>query len=151
MDLKSIVAFHDRINRTAELVGIKTIPKGRSRTKRSRYEVSSESEDFFSHSSDSDSSSMKSLKRAGARKSRSGRASPLPSRMRGGPPPPPPPAMETSSVPLQNASSASLPPPPPAPPTETLVGTTVNSVSLSYIPLNPFNNFLGKSTFVFGE
>ena len=112
VDVKSIIAFHGRIYRTAELVGIEP-PKGRSRYKRS---VSSSGSDilFDSDSSGSDSSSIQSFRRKDKAKAKGTCIRrPPPSQMRGGPPPPPHKHW----------------PRPPQLPAETLAGTTVNSVS----------------------
>ncbi len=43
VDMKSLVTFHERAVRTAELVGIE-LPRGRSKTERSEYDEESESE-----------------------------------------------------------------------------------------------------------
>jgi hypothetical protein len=145
--VKSIVAFHDRINRTAELVGIK-LPKSRSRNKRSGYESSSESASLFdSDSSESDDSSVPSFRRSYKARDITDR----PSLNRGGPPPPPP------------ANWPSGPPPPPPrpwsppscpipgpPPSSTMAGTTVNVVS-SESNLVYFANSAGQSSVVLGK
>ena len=134
VDVKSIIAFHDRIYRTAELVGI-VLPKGRSRYKRSV--SSSESDSLFdSDSSDSDSSSIQSFKRTDrtdkAETKEACATGPTAGQMRGGPPPPPPakwPHNIPRLTPQWNVPSMVVPPLPPSPPTETLAGITVNSVS----------------------
>jgi hypothetical protein len=133
VDMKSIIAFHDRIYRTAELVGI-VLPKGRSRYKRSV--SSSESDSLFdSDSSDSDSSSIQSFKRTDrtdkAETKEACATGPPAGQMRGGPPPPPAkwPYNIPRLTPQWNVPSMVVPPLPPSPPTETLAGITVNSVS----------------------
>jgi hypothetical protein len=134
VDVKSIIAFHDRIYRTAELVGIEP-PKGRSRYKRS---VSSSGSDilFDSDSSDSDSSSIQSFKRTDrtdkVETKEACATGPPVSQMRDGPPPPPPakwPHNIPRLTPQWSVPSMVVPPLPPSPPTETLAGITVNSVS----------------------
>lgn len=87
------MAFHDRINRTAELVGVK-LPQSRSRKKRFGYDTSSEGDSLFdSGSSDSDASSVQSFSRSDKTQVNESctteRIDP-PSFKRGGPPPPPP-------------------------------------------------------------
>ncbi len=126
------MASHDRITRTAELVGIK-LPKGRSRNRYSRHESSSDSSSFFdSDSSDSDGSSVQSLKESEKAQVKAPTAEHIfpPTPMRGGPPPPPP-ANWPPAIPM-----ASRPTPPwavpscvlPSPPAEAPAGIAVNSV-----------------------
>ena len=137
--MKSIVTFHDRICRTAELVGIK-MPHRRPRNNRSGYQSSSESDSLFdSDSNDSDDSSILSFKRAGKAPERESCATDSSSsQLRGGPPPPPP-AMWPSGLPMKprltplwSAPSAVVPPLAPSPPAASVVEVTVNSVSLSF-------------------
>jgi hypothetical protein len=99
VDVKRIVTFHDRITRTADLVGIK-LPKSRSQN-RGNNSDSDSLYDSFSSSSDSESDATSIASR---RPKRSTRKRPFVSY----PPPPPPPAVR-NFVP-------NWPPGPPAPP-----------------------------------
>jgi len=120
VDIKNIVAFHERIYRTAALVGI-TLPKGRSKNRHLGYDPSTDSDSdslFGSHDSgsgsDSDDSSILSLRRSDeAQVKESGAIGP-----------PPPPVNWPGGIPRSPSSTnPSLLPP------GTLAGTTANSVS----------------------
>jgi hypothetical protein len=138
------VAFHDRINRTAELVGIK-LPKSRSRNKRSGYDSSSESGSAFdSDSSDSVESSIQSFTRSDKAQMKpcaEERIIPPPSALRGGPPPPPPvnwpfgiPIAPRPTPPWKVPSCVPTPPRAPTP-----VGIALNSVSYDSTLVYPAN------------
>lgn len=62
IDVKSIVTYHDRIIRTASLVGIDVPKTSKALLKKQRYNSSSDS-DSLSSDSDSDASSIPSIKR----------------------------------------------------------------------------------------
>ena len=121
VDVQSIVAYHERISRTADLVGIKP-PAGRSENRRRRRSFSSS--DSYSSSSDSDSDSSRTsinikTKRAGARKSRhfpvrSVPPPPAPGTFRQGPGPLPSTSSPLDPVPFTVLDPATKPGPPPA-------------------------------------
>jgi hypothetical protein len=97
VDVKSIVAFHDRIIRTADLVGIE-LPNDFLRNRRMGYDsFNDDGSSYDSSGSDSDVSSIISFDR---RKKFS----------RPGPPPPPPPSNWPGGLPHLPST---LPPPPP--------------------------------------
>jgi hypothetical protein len=90
VDVKSIVAFHDRIIRTADLVGIE-LPNDHLRNRRMGYDSSSDDGSSYSSSdsdSDSDVSSIISFDRR--KKFSPPGPPPLPSNWPGGPPRAPP-------------------------------------------------------------
>jgi hypothetical protein len=133
VDVKSIVAFHQRVNRTATLLGIKP-PTGRSKNKRSAYNSSSDTNSLFSSSdTDSDDSSTFSLRHSNKAQIKesgnTGPPPPPPSFPYTSRPPPPPPANWPGGLPRcpLNITSATTPTP-----AATLAGIPVNLVSYDF-------------------
>jgi hypothetical protein len=149
------VAFHDRINRTAELVGVK-LPQSRSKNKRFGYDTSSESDSLFdSDNSDSDESSIQSFRYSDKTQmnesSTTERIDP-PSFKRGAPPPPP--ANWPSGIPMgpRHTPPWQVPNCIPTPPTvATPPEIVVNPVGYDLNYTLPLANLKDKSSIILGK
>ncbi|KAF4627447.1 hypothetical protein G7Y89_g10708 [Cudoniella acicularis] len=106
VDIKSIVAFHERVNRTAKLVGIKAAKVQRKPA------ISSDSDSLYSASdSDSDASSIacgRPKRIAIKPKGKQGPPPPLGRPLSRGPPPPPPSAGEIIKI-IEETAPAKVP------------------------------------------